>query len=130
MRVIYYDNSTVTTGELQTSRGRKEAIASFTSSQTRRLQEITGEIIVEGIFTGGILAVHRHAFEAIDSAHCDVDNIQKQRVIVRLAAVYLYSKYTCCHEKQRYKQQEEQSWCQLSDSLERNNRRMRRMVVW
>jgi hypothetical protein len=23
MRVIYYDNSTVTTGELQTSRGRK-----------------------------------------------------------------------------------------------------------
>ena len=66
-------------------------------------------IIVEGIFTGGILAVHRHAFEAIDSAHCDVDNIQKQRVIVRLAAVYLYSKYTCCHEKQRYKQQEEQS---------------------
>jgi hypothetical protein len=70
MRVIYYDNSTVTTGELQTSRGRKEAIASFASAQTGRLQEITGEIIVEGILAGGILAVHRHAFEAVDSVHC------------------------------------------------------------
>jgi hypothetical protein len=69
-RVIYYDNSTVTTGELQTSRGRKEAIASFTSAQTGRLEEITGEVIVEGIFAGGILAVHRDALEAIDCVHC------------------------------------------------------------
>ena len=69
MRVIYYDNSTVTTGELQTSRGRKETIASLTSAQTGRLQQITGEVIVEGILAGGILAIHRHAFEAIDSVH-------------------------------------------------------------
>jgi hypothetical protein len=66
MIIVY----TVTTGELQTSRGRKEAVASFTSAQTGRLEQITGEVIVERIFAGRILAVHRHALEAIDSAHC------------------------------------------------------------
>lgn len=65
MIIVY----TVTTGELQTSRGRKEAVASFTSAQTGRLEQITGEVIVERIFAGRILAVHRHALEAIDSAH-------------------------------------------------------------
>lgn len=68
------DFCTVDASQFDAGRGREEAVAPLAAAQARRFQDGRRVVVVEGVVARRVVAVHRHALEAVDHCHAYANN--------------------------------------------------------